>query len=193
MNVNRVERRAYFRINDEIALSYSVISDRDEEARNINGAVELSLLNMLANVDHEFNEAINILWREDSTAARAIGLLNRKISLLAAHVLQEDTDSELGYEELTASISGCGMAFESSDPVAVDSRLQVAAILKPSNIRIQFTAQVVACERLSDIPATSYLLRIGIDEDCAEAREQLVQHVVQRQFSSRGAPGAVRY
>ena len=190
MKTVTAERRAYFRIKDEIALSYSVIKDGEDDPHDALGEVELSLLSMLANVDQELNEVINILWRENSTAAQALGLLNRKVSMVAAHVLQDEDCPEKGYEELTASISGCGMAFESADPVAVDTRLKVSAILRPSNIRVQFTALVVACERLSDIPASSYLLRIGIDEDCSDAREQLVQHVVQRQFSSRDSSGS---
>lgn len=190
MKTVTAERRAYFRIKDEIALSYSVIKDGEDDPHDALGDVELSLLSMLANVDQELNEVINILWRENSTAAQALGLLNRKVSMVAAHVLQDEDCPGKGYEELTASISGCGMAFESADPVAVDTRLKVSAILRPSNIRVQFTALVVACERLSDIPASSYLLRIGIDEDCSDAREQLVQHVVQRQFSSRDRSGS---
>lgn len=190
MHNKHTERRAYFRIHDEIGLCYSVIDEGADQTKDVDGEMELSLVSMLANVDHDFNDAINALWREHSTVARALGLLNRKISILAAHILQTDGDPELSYEELTASISGCGMAFASSEPLAVETRLQVAAILKPSNIRVQFTARVVCCERLSEIPATSYLLRIAIDEECADAREQLVQHVVQRQFANREAPGA---
>ncbi|NND68746.1 MAG: hypothetical protein HKN19_14250 [Halioglobus sp.] len=189
MSINTIERRAFFRIRDELGISYSIIENDGDESRDAHGEMELSLLSMLENVDHDLNELVNALWQENATAAQALGLLNRKVSMLAAHVLQNDGESELGYEELTASISGCGMAFESNDPVPVETRLRTSAMLKPANVRIQFSARVVSCERVSEIPATSYLLRISIDEECVEAREQLVQHVVQRQFSRRNRSG----
>jgi len=184
MSVNRVERRAYFRINDEIALSYSVLEGDEEQLRDVQGDMEVSLLGVMSNLDNEFNQLVNLLWRENATAAQALGLLNQKISLLAAHALQGEADAGLDYEHLTASISGCGMAFTAEEPGPVEARLRVEAILKPANVRVSFTADVVACERVSDIPSARYLLRIAIDKECEDAREQLVQHVVQRQFTS---------
>ena len=91
---------------------------------------------------------------------------------------------------VTASISGCGMAFHCREPLAVETRLRVSVALKPSQIVVAFNARVVSCERVSEIPAKDYLLRISIDENCTAAREQLVQHVVQRQSAliGRGRP-----
>jgi len=90
-------------------------------------------------------------------------------------------------ENPSASISGCGMAFHCDDPLAVETRLNVWVALQPSRIVVSFTGRVVACERASDIPARNYLLRISIDENCHAAREQLVQHVVQRQSTRFGS------
>lgn len=191
MSADRIERRAYFRITDIIGIHYAVIDSADDFPMEARGDVEMPLLNLLDTIDHDINESINTLWRDNATAAHAIGLLNRKISLLASHILQEDSESRITYEELVASISGCGMAFQCITPLPVDTLLRVAAMLKPSNIALRFTAKVVGCERVAEIPATSYLLRISIDEECTDAREQLVQHVVQRQFANKHLPGSI--
>ncbi len=185
MHHKGIERRAYFRINDVIGLSYSVVEGDEDLPRDHASGTQIQLLGLLGKIDNDINEATNVLWRESANAARAIGLLNRKISLIATHLLREDGDMTTTYNEMTASISGCGMAFHSEEPVQVESRLRMAAILKPSNIELRFTARVVACERVSEIPSTNYLMRISIDETCEEAREQLIQHVVQRQFDDR--------
>ena len=190
MATDRVERRAYFRIHDEIGLSYAVIAEDEDAPAVAENEMEMSLASILASVDHDVNETLNALWRENNTAAQAIGLLNQKISLLAAQLLQDDDSDAAGYEELTASISGCGMAFECAAPQPADPRLRVSVTLRPSNTWVRFTARVVACERIAEVPSARYLLRISIDEECVEARERLVQHVVQRQFDKRDIPGS---
>ena len=180
------ERRNYFRILDQVGVKYSVLGESAEVPAETSGEIELSLGAMLGNIDQEFNRAVNILWSESPSAADAVGLLNRKLSLLAARFLEAGDYNGAGYEGTTASISGCGMAFHCEYPLAVETRLNVWVALKPSRIVVNFTASVVACERASDIPARNYLLRISIDENCHAAREQLVQHVVQRQSARLG-------
>lgn len=180
------ERRNYFRILDQVGVKYSVLGESAEVTAETSGEIELSLGAMLGNIDQEFNRAVNILWSESPSAADAVGLLNRKLSLLATRLLEAGDYSNAGYDGTTASISGCGMAFHCDHPLAVETRLNVSVALKPSRIVVNFTASVVACERASDIPARNYLLRISIDENCHAAREQLVQHVVQRQSARLG-------
>lgn len=181
------ERRAYFRIHDTIGLRYSTLDGDTAQTGEGSAEVEISLAAVLAEIDREFNRAANTLWSQSPVAAQAIGLLNRKLALLTAHLLQEPQSATGGHELLRTSISGCGMAFHCAEPLSVDTRLQVSALLRPANIEVPFTASVVACERVAEIPARDYLLRISIDEACHAAREQLVQHTVQRQSALLGA------
>lgn len=184
------ERRSYFRIVDEVGLRYSIIGQDEDAAVECAGEIELSLPALLADLDQQFNRAANALWAENTLAAQAIGILNRKISLLAGHFLQGVEEVQHQYADVSASISGCGMAFHCQEPLAMETRLRVWVVLQPSMVVVSFTARVVACERVSEIPAPDYLLRLSIDEHCNAAREQLVQHVVQRQSALRGADRA---
>lgn len=186
MTARTEERRSYFRIVDTVGVRYSVLGETEDQPVECPGEIELSLPSMLAEIDRDFNRAANSLWAEDAVAAHAIGLLNRKISLLAGHFLSGLEEYNQAYEGMTASISGCGMAFHCNEPLAVETRLRVWVALRPSRVGLTFTARVVSCERMSEIPARNYLLRISIDEDCIAAREQLVQHVVQRQSGLLG-------
>lgn len=187
MTEKTTERRAYFRIQDTIGLKYTVLEGAGAQMQTCDARMEVSLGAMLNELDGEFNRAANTLWSENPVAAQALGLLNRKLTLLASHLLQEPPTEAGGHELIRTSISGCGMAFHSAEPLRVDTRLQVSAILRPSNIEVAFTASVVACERVSEIPSRDYLLRLAIDESCHAAREQLVQHTVQRQSAMLGA------
>lgn len=188
MTDRQIERRDYFRILDTIGLSYSILADAGGIAPGPQGEAEASLATLLTDIDIKFNQAENTLWSENPTIAQALGLLNRKISLLASHQLQQAGQAVDAHDELEASISGSGLAFPCAEEVPVGARLWVSIVLKPSNIELHFTATVVACEQLLDYGAGNYWLRISIDETNRAAREQLVQHVVQKQSGRRADP-----
>jgi len=120
------ERRDYFRILDQVGIKYAVLGENGELPVETSGNIELSLGAMLQSIDEEFNRAVNILWSESPAAADAIGLLNRKLSLLAARSIEAGEYLSAGYEGTTASISGCGMAFHCDDPLAVGRELEAA-------------------------------------------------------------------
>ena len=79
------------------------------------------------------------------------------------------------------------MAFNGDKPLQVNSRLWVKLVLKPANVNLAFSATVVACEIRPSDESHPYLLRIAIDEGNRSAQEQLIQHVVQRQYAMLGA------
>ena len=74
-----IERRAYFRINDVIGLSYSVIEGgRGTTARQRSGT-QIQLLGLLSKIDNDINEYQRAVAGKRQRRP-AIGLLNRKIS-----------------------------------------------------------------------------------------------------------------
>ena len=136
---------------------------------------------LLDEIDIKFNKISNTLWHESPAIAQALGLLNRKISLLAAQGLTDNEQIVDIHPEMTVNMSGCGMAFQCEEALPVDSALRVTVVLKPSNIRLNFTAKVVGCENRSADAKSPYWLRIRIDEENTLAQEQLIQHIVQKQ------------
>lgn len=179
------ERRDYFRINDIIGLSYTELTGEEEEKYpDQSGDMGFPLANLLSEVDASFNNVANTVWKEEPTVAQALGLLNRKISLLAAHVMQADGSLADSYEDIIVSLSGCGMGFHSNEPLTESGRLRMNVILKPSHVEVSFTATVVSCEALPPEKKHAYWVRISIDEGNDAAQEQIIQHVVQKQYSS---------
>lgn len=177
------EKRNFFRINDIIGLSYTTLED--DEVFLPGGSVDMGtpLSDQLAGIDLEFNRVANTLWHENPTVARALGLLNRKISILDARSPQQKDQPVNFYEEMTVNISGCGMAFHCAKPLPVETRLKVSVVLKPSNIQLHFTGEIVGCEKVSASSTLPYWMRIRIDDDNPVAQEQLIQHIVQKQFA----------
>lgn len=176
----QTERRSYFRINDIIGLSYSVLEDGEK----FSPESTVGLAGKLASFDARFNQIENALWQENPVVAQALGVLNMKISTIASHYTEPTGNPIDSYDEMEVSISGCGMAFNCLEALPVQTRLRVGVVLKPSNIDLTFSATVMACEPALANTAGAYWMRIEIDEENHAAREQLIQHVVQKQSIS---------
>lgn len=181
------ERRSFFRINELIGLSYSTFENGEDFQPASCGELGLPITEVLAEIDQKFNQLSNTLWHENPGTAQALGLLNRKMSLIAAHTLQNEKQPGESYEELVVSLSGCGMAFHCREALSGGTRLRVRTVLKPSNICLSFTATVVACDKLPEGSEEPYWMRITIDSGNSAAQEQLIQHIVQKQCAQIGS------
>ena len=181
------ERRSFFRINDIVGLSYATLEDGEDFKPASCGELGIPLTEILAEIDQKFNQLSNTLWHENPGIAQALGLLNRKMSLIAAHALQNEQQSGESYEELMVSLSGSGIAFHCREALSAETRLRVRTVLKPSNICLQFTATVVACDKLPEGSDEPYWMRISIDSGNSAAQEQLIQHIVQKQCAQIGS------
>ncbi len=176
-----LERRSYYRIRDEIGLKFTVIDEdtpvSGQGARNL----DMPLGGLLAEIDREFNQVTNILWQENPTIARALGLLNRKLSIVSARALQDEGQSPVSYEDMMVSLSGSGIGFETDEALVPGGRVLLSLSLRPSNIEIELTGTVSGSELQSDLPERKYWTRVNFERGNEAAQEQLIQHVVQRQ------------
>ena len=178
------ERRSYYRIDDIVGLTYSWLDSAEGDIAELPSNLSTPLSNLFVEIDREFNQATNTLWRENPTMAQALGLLNRKISLIAANTLPEEDRRKDSYEELMVSISGSGLAFRTLEEIPVDTRLALSLVLKPSDIHITLTGKVVGCEHSYPDTKQPYWVRISLEGNNPAAQEQLIQHVVQKQIMS---------
>lgn len=188
------ERRSYFRINELIGLTYSTLDSHAEHEPESFDELGMPLTDLLAELDIKFNKAANILWQENPTVAEALGVLNKKISMIAAHGLQTTDHAIDSYEDLMVNISGCGIAFYSNEHISPGTRLKVSVVLKPSNVPLKLTAMVVACEEQPAGTPSPYWVRIHFEGGETAAHEQLIQHVVQKQFAhiDNAKPGTLQ-
>ena len=180
---SQAERRKYYRINDVVMLRYEVLADDDLSGQLMTGgssSIEISTGTLLAEIDRELNNSINNVWREQPAIAQALGLLNRKISVLAAQALDYSENDSHSYDDAMVNLSGSGIAFEARESLAIDTRLRLSVILKPSQITLSIAGTVVGCEERLSSSTMPYWIRVDFDEDL-QAQEQLIQHVVQKQ------------
>ena len=79
-----VERRKYYRIDDVVLLRYEVLG----EGATVRAAAAEDSGEALATIDRQLNPLINAVWREHPPVAEALGLINRKLSLIAARLAE---------------------------------------------------------------------------------------------------------
>lgn len=186
--MDRPDRRRYFRINDMVGLSYRPVDpgDVDESDRSAEN-VQITSVDLLRSIDRELTTALDALWQSSPTSANAIGLLNRKLDILAAEL-------DLDYENLKGiaakprrvNISACGIAFECRERFEIGQLLALVIVLKPANTHVKVTGRVIGCEQPQEEDSPYYLLRVDFDRVNADVKEQLIQHIVRRQSSQIG-------
>ncbi|WOJ93323.1 PilZ domain-containing protein [Congregibacter variabilis] len=181
-HIDSVERRKYYRINDVVLLRYEIIPEAPagEQPTEDTGGLEISTGSLLAELDRELNKSINAVWRDHPLVAQTLGLLNRKISVVAAQSLDYEEASVHSYDNSMVNLSGCGIAFEGRQELAPGTRLQLSIILKPSQVTLSIAGTVVSSEQRLDSAIMPYWIRVDFDDDML-AQEQLIQHVVQKQ------------
>lgn len=173
------ERRKYYRINDDVLLHYRVDTSSDEDAsRGVQ--LEVATGAILAEIDRELNHTINRVWTNDPDVGRALGLLNRKISVLGSlNTSSGNSPGPISYQRTTVSLSGSGIAFEASEPLPQGSVIVLEIGLLPSQSTLHLRGRVVALpEPLAS--GNGYWTRVEFDEDL-DQQEELIRHVVQKQ------------
>lgn len=181
------ERRSYYRIDDTIGLSYKQLNAADSNSTVDPSHKEMPLTALLAEVDREFNQATNLLWQESPLVAQALGLLNKKLSMVAALNLSENPTSIDCYENIMVNISGCGMAFDSPSAIEPFTQLAMTIVLKPANSRLEMLATVVECTPINQTGEDTHRVRVQFLEN-GKAQEELIQHIVQRQWAAPRQP-----
>jgi hypothetical protein len=176
------EKRSYYRIKDIVGLSYTVVEAGAAESSQGMPDLDAPLASLLAEIDRDFNKVTNVLWQENPIVAKALGLLNRKLALVASHSLPatEQAGSE-SYEEMVVSLSGSGLGFDCPEPLPAGTKLALVLVLKPSNICLRLNGTVTGLEIREEEDTATHWVRVAFDEGDDAAREHLIQHIVQRQ------------
>ncbi|WP_461520255.1 PilZ domain-containing protein [Porticoccus sp.] len=176
------DRRNYYRINDHVGLSYSVLNGTDTKPQTHGEHPQILLATLLSEIDREFNQVTNLLWQENPLQAKALGLLNKKLSLVTEALTNKNGVSADRFEEVQVNISGSGMAFDSPIRLEKGMRLLLSLTLKPSNSLIKLHAFVVDCSAIDYASKEMFRIRVQFD-DSETAQEEMIQHIVQRQWS----------
>lgn len=175
------ERRRFFRIDDEVAMSFHLLNDDY-------GGEDSDDVNAMQDMRQEFHVSLEVQIRQAMGEVRAqypklatlLDLMNQKINLLhASEALVEDAPVLK-----QANLSACGIAFTWKDTLPINQQLMVNIYLQPNHELVRTEAHVAGIDVNPDYPSNSEepnIIRLDFDAMHPAYQEVLIQHVVQRQ------------
>lgn len=169
------ERRRYFRILDDIGIRYEILSPDDVPARQAaldRGEFEGN--NNIQLAERQLQLLIDKLRVQNPEYAEAIHLLNTKFNSL-----KDQTPAFAALRSLIkrASISACGVSFESDERMREGDQLYLDLTLLPTDLHVHTLAEVVGCREMDK----QWLLSVDFFGLSHENEELMVQHIVKRQ------------
>jgi c-di-GMP-binding flagellar brake protein YcgR len=179
------ERREYFRIEDEIALDYRMISD--EEADQLVERMRSRLVDRFtaassfAATTRQMAHVIHKVQTQSPELARCLQAIDQKLNMIAQLFVSEEMQlNEQPSREV--NLSAGGVAFRAQHEIKVGSVLELRMVLFPSLVGILTISRVVHCERLNDSNA-QFPWQVAVEyEHLREAdRELLVRHIMSKE------------
>lgn len=182
---NSADRRAYFRINDRLLINVKPLAPEaawELGKTIISNAPHATHPNQqLSSLETAFHHLTDQIGHIDRNVARALRMLDERISLLASnvqHLLQPIDDSQARAVNLSAG----GVALLSEQVIAAKHPVEVNMTLLPSGLPIRAVAKVISCEQLlSAQNGMSFSLRLAFTHMHETDRNILVKHTLTRQ------------
>lgn len=173
------ERRRFFRIDDEIAMSFTLIGDEyggddtDEQIIDANQEFHMSL-------EVQIRQAMVEVRSQNSKVAQVLDLMNQKINLLRSNELVNQQQPLLKM----ANVSACGIAFPWHEKIAINQQVMLNLYLQPKHELIRAQAHVAAVNVNKNEETRKqepYIIHLDFNDIHRSYQEILIQHVVQRQ------------
>ncbi|MEH6503022.1 MAG: PilZ domain-containing protein [Cycloclasticus sp.] len=175
------ERRGYFRIDDEVALSYRLVSadeNKSSDVLRINENDSVPLANELEKMREVSRIHFRHVEKESPEAARYFTFIEKKIDLLAHHIMLGANDLFIKNTQ-SVSISGSGLAFTASESLSIGDLIELKFILKPSLTSIQTFSKVVSCHAQDG----QFKVAVEYSQLTDDDRDLLIRHVVKKQMN----------
>ncbi len=182
------DRRQYFRIDDQVTLSYQTVPEDTlaEKIEHLDKGLEsdFSVMSNLSVISQEMSGVLRKIEVSNPDVARYLKSLDQKIELLGRAFLAWTSD--LGDQPASAvNLSANGMAFTTSEQLQAGDLLELKLLL-PSFTGLVVYAEVIACETItvehSEEPL--FQIRVTFRHLRENDRDLLIRHVLQRQSES---------
>lgn len=185
MSAGFVERRRYFRLDDQVLLAFVPIESHKAQL------LPLTRSDALDRMEIEINNLLGQLRSRDPILARLAELMNQKFNQLYSQT-RLDVSSMPEPLLTNVNLSACGIRFETDIDVRNETHLKLYLTLLPSNTPMLLIARIVAVEtppvRADDTNTKPWLIRATFDPIPESDEEQLIQHMLRlqsRQLAAR--------
>lgn len=184
------ERRGFFRINDDVVLTYHLLDNETYEGlENKASNSEVNSFNLKARfaaLDQSMRPVMSRLRQRSEDLAQCISAMDEKLEMLAEVLFRSDNDVEnLPSQEV--SLSAGGISFHVQKPVEPESILQLRMLLMPSGIGIEAYARVVYCRRVKEYEVGRFPYKVGVEfrHMREEDSDLIIRHVLCKEANER--------
>ena len=173
-----MERRRYFRIDDEIGLRYRLLTL--EEVVDFNEGRLPIEDSETAILDRQITVLLEAVRIQSPEVCELIDLLNQKISILGG--AQSSSNVPAMSPPVGVNLSACGVAFECTSMMRSGEILLLDILLNGSQLHFPVLGRIVACDKVvARNGGQVYLTRVDFEQVDDASQELLVQHVVRQQ------------
>ncbi len=180
-NQDANDRREYYRIEDRIALDFSLIPSTEAHASEpLHDHSQLfNLLSELNLMDFESQHLPRHISEHDRALANYLKIINKRIDLLS-QALEHSLLGDIGAPR-RVSISEGGISFNHSQAIATGSHLLIKMVLMPQALGLLLRAQVVHCQCRD----SQYEIGTEFEALTDTQRQLLARHILQKQALER--------
>jgi len=179
------ERREYFRIDDEVALDYRLISPGEAELlrEKIKSRVvdRFTVASSFTATSRQMTHVIHKVQNQSPELARCLQAIDQKLNMIAQLFVSEEINLR---EQPTheVNLSAGGIAFRAQHDIRVGGLLELRMVLLPSLVGILTISRVIQCERLDDgnlkLP---WQISVVYEHLRETDRELLVRHIMSKE------------
>ncbi len=181
---NDNERREYFRIDDEIFLTFNTITeDEFDKAPEILGNLAESSFRLsteFATLNNSIHPLLNNIKQLHPDIGEYLEFLNQKIDSLNQLMLLKETDFDED-SVITANLSASGISFNTNEDIDKNQPVKLEVVLLPEKIGILVFGRVVNSELCED--KTCNHVSIKFEHIRPEDRELMIKHNLNKQMS----------
>ena len=183
------DRRDFFRITDHVYIDVSILNEEEVidlipiiNSHNHGNAEEaLHSHTLQANL----NRLIDQINQSDRDIARALRLLDEKITLMTHSLRQQDNKND-DRTATKVNLSAGGISFLAVEQYEVGTAVELYMEFQSSDMIIHAIAHLVSCNKAYDAPKdTPYLLRLSFTHMSEVNRSLLVKHTLSQQALER--------
>ena len=184
------ERRGFFRIDDDVLLTYQPISEEswaNLENRTSNSRVNsFNLRAQFAALDQAIRPVRSRLRQHSEDLATCLEVMDSKLEMLAEVLFQADGSmDELPSREV--NLSAGGISFHVQKPLEMNGILHLRLLLLPSRIGIETHGRVVYCRKVKEYEVGQFPWKVGVEfqEMRPEDMDLIIRHVLCKQADER--------
>jgi len=182
------DRREFFRVTDLVFIDFAVIDAVEQQRltpiiQNSGHSEETNVRQRLNTIQSTLHHLIDQVNQNDREIARALRLLDEKVSLIAQTVHQQQNMMD-NREAIDANLSGGGISFLTAEKYNSKDTMEIHIEFQSTGSIIHAIANVISCEKIRNAPSeSSHLLRLVFSHMSELDRNTLIKQLLSRQAS----------